>query len=203
MTFKITSFVVWISLLLVGVASMLHYDLTPAEVKPPPKLWPAESALSLNAEHPTILTFVHPHCPCSKASLDELGDFARQFPNRMHLVVLLVKPPGFELDWEKTDLWDLATAIPDAIVCTDDDGREAARFRATASGECLYYDTSGRLQFHGGLTPLRGHRGENAGIAALESLLAGVSANRSQSPVFGCALCDRAAELQCIPTNKD
>ena len=56
------------------------------------------------------------------------------------------------------------------------------------SGQTLLYDRRGSLIFSGGITSARGHRGANAGEAALVSLLASGRADRNATSVFGCPL---------------
>ncbi len=72
----------------------------------------------------------------------------------------------------------------------DIQGREALRFGAATSGQTLLYDASGRLLFSGGITPARGHAGDNDGSDALLELLSGGSGRHHQTPVFGCSLRD-------------
>ena len=49
----------------------------------------------------------------------------------------------------------------------DISGDEARRFGAATSGEALLYSPSGKLLFHGGITPSRGHEGGSVGRDAL------------------------------------
>jgi hypothetical protein len=90
--------------------------------------------------------------------------------------------------WEHTDLWQTASTIPGAAALRDDDGIEAARFGAATSGFTVVYDAHGRLLFRGGLTASRGHEGDSFGQRRVVSLLTTGAADRSDSPVFGCAL---------------
>jgi len=177
----------WVAALACGVSNLLRYEMTPAEVVHPSGAWPAESTLHLDANRPTLVMFVHPRCPCSRASLDELAVLSHQRETFRPTIVFVV-PPGFDADWAQTDLWRSAKSIPDAIVVVDPTGIEAARFQASTSGETLLYDTTGRLLFHGGLTASRGHRGESAGRDAVERHLAGLQGGNRESPVFGCSL---------------
>lgn len=58
----------------------------------------------------------------------------------------------------------------------------------------LLYDSDGRLQFAGGVTPSRGHTGTNPGRSAIISALVGDAQvdplAASLSPVYGCGLHD-------------
>jgi hypothetical protein len=106
---------------------------------------------------------------------------------RVNANAVFVKPAGFDEAWEKTDLWNSATDIPGVNVSTDD-GAEALRFRSETSGQVALYSAGGRLLFSGGITGSRGHFGDNDGRTAIESLLAGGKAARTETPVFGCPL---------------
>jgi hypothetical protein len=102
--------------------------------------------------------------------------------------VLFAKPPNLPRDWEQTDLWETAAAIPGVKVMRDDDGLEARRFHAATSGQTMLYDKKGNLLFSGGITGGRGHEGDNAGRSAIVSLLTTGKADDWETPVFGCAL---------------
>jgi hypothetical protein len=110
--------------------------------------------------------------------------------------VLFVKPPGFADEWEKTDLWSSAAAIPGVEVVRDEGGFEALRFRAATSGQATLYDRGGRLLFSGGITGARGHAGDNAGRAAIVSLLAADGVGLRETPVYGCPLFAPGDECQ-------
>ena len=58
--------------------------------------------------------------------------------------VLFVKPRGMPKDWDRTDLWQSASAIPGVTVLNDDDGAEAMRFGAHVSGQVMVYDKEGK-----------------------------------------------------------
>ncbi len=90
--------------------------------------------------------------------------------------------------WEQTDLWRTVAAIPGALPLRDDTALEAARFGARTSGHTAVYDAAGSLLFSGGITASRGHEGDNFGRRRIDSLLTTGTADRRNSPVFGCAL---------------
>jgi hypothetical protein len=111
-----------------------------------------------------------------------------RLPGRVSARVLFLRPAEVTEGWERTDLWRTVSAIPDAVALRDDDGVEAARFGAATSGFTVLYAPDGRLLFKGGLTASRGHEGDSFGQRRVVSLLTTGSADRSDSPVFGCAL---------------
>jgi hypothetical protein len=75
----------------------------------------------------------------------------------------------------------------------DDDGSEALLFHANTSGETLLYGKDGRLLFHGGLTPSRGHEGDNLGLTRVVSLVTTGASDKPESAVYGCSLLDAGA----------
>src|SRR5207302_1046515 len=55
-----------------GLAGLLNYANSPGAAATPPSHWPEDSRIERSPSRPTLVTFVHPHCPCSRASLEEL-----------------------------------------------------------------------------------------------------------------------------------
>ena len=104
-------------------------------------------------------------------------------------VVVLVRPHGTPNDWDDTDLRRSAAAIPGVTIMIDLDEVEAGLFNAEASGQTMLYDAAGKLPFSGGITASRGHSGDNVGRSSIVSLVTYGIAERSRTPVFGCALC--------------
>ncbi|HUE12931.1 MAG TPA: hypothetical protein VMR25_02100 [Planctomycetaceae bacterium] len=182
-----------------GLWALFDYEMTPGIVAASPDRWPAGSVLRPDPRYPTVVMFVHPHCPCTRASLHELLVLATHCGGQMKPIVVFLKPRGFEHNWEKTDLWETAGSIPGATCFSDVDGTETARFQALVSGETLMYDAAGNLLFHGGITGSRGHQGDNAGRSAIESFLAGEPVALRHTPVFGCSLRERNGSLPLGP----
>jgi hypothetical protein len=175
----------------VGLAVMLNYEFTaapPADVAPQ---WPGGAELARDSTVPTLIVFLHPHCPCSRATLRELDCLAADCEGQFALRIVLVRPPDTNDGWEQTNLHRSAQQIPAAVVSSDAQGAEATRFGATTSGEAILYSPDGGLLFHGGLTPSRGHEGENAGRNALTSLIRTGQATCTQTAVFGCPLLNK------------
>src|SRR5262249_1997706 len=131
---------------------------------------------------------LHPRCPCSRASLGELNRILARVGRRVSVHLLFWTPERSTPDWEHTDLWRSAKALPGASASADPAGREAALFGARTSGHTALYDPAGRLLFRGGITAGRGHAGDNAGSAAILALLDRGVAERRATSVFGCPL---------------
>ncbi len=131
---------------------------------------------------------LHPRCPCSHATLEELDVLLTRVQDRLSAVVLFVVPPGLAGDPETSDLWTRAASIRNVAVVRDAHGREARRFGVETSGTALLYASTGELLFSGGLTASRGHVGDNAGVDAIVRRVLAEPTSTSDTPVFGCPL---------------
>jgi len=179
---------VWLPVVIGGLVALWNYSTAPGDPGNPAANWPASSQLSQSGAM-TLVMVVHPHCPCSRASIGELAELMAHVQHRLHAWVLFVRPHDFDENWAESDLWQAARAIPGVHTLIDDDGREARRFGAATSGETLLYDTGGRLLFAGGVTSARGHFGDNAGITAIFDRIDNAHARRfGSAAVYGCPL---------------
>jgi hypothetical protein len=135
-----------------------------------------------------LLMFAHPHCPCTAASVQELARLMSVVAPDVDATVYFYRPAREADDWAVGRLWLAAAAIPGVQVRVDPDGTEAAQFGSTTSGDVLLYDAFGGLRFQGGITPSRGHEGDNLGKSTVTSIVRGELTHVGQSPVFGCAI---------------
>src|SRR5436305_7201217 len=173
--------VLWLLVIGVGVCLLCSYENTPGVAAMPPERWPVESRIQHASDGATLVMLVHPHCPCTRASLGELASLMAHCQGHLTAYVLFLKPEGFSDDWEKTDLWQSATSIPGVKAIVDDGGVEANRFHAATSGQTILYDADGRLSFSGGITGSRGHAGDNAGRSAIVSLVNSGTADQAET----------------------
>jgi len=178
----------WLVVIVAGFSVLAHEEFTPVKATLSVADFPVGSAIPLASDKPTLILFLHPHCPCSRASLHELDELLAETQGRVSVTFAFVVPRGVPSDWEQGDLWNAATRMPGAHVFRDFGGVEARRFHIIGSGHTLLYDPSGKLVFSGGITPSRGHEGDNSGRAAIVSLVLTGHSLVSRTPVFGCAL---------------
>jgi len=187
-TFLLIGIAGWLLAVVVGLRAILVYENTPGENASFSSSWPAGSEIQRTPGVPTLVTLVHPHCPCSRASVGELALLMARAQGLVNANVVFVKPKGFPEEWEKTDLWSSAAMIPGVTLRVDDEGIEARRFGSQTSGQVMLYSADGQLLFSGGITASRGHSGDNDGREAIMSLLTNGSAKQRETPVFGCPL---------------
>ena len=153
-----------------------------------PQQWPVESALQFDRSRTNLLLFIHPHCPCSRATVAELAKLVTRYSGKLDVQIMMYKPAAFAENWVQTELWDSAAKLPGVHLKIDPDGAEATRFHALISGQTLLYDSRGHLLFAGGITQGRGHVGDNRGSEAIATLLELGNAHPVSTPVFGCYL---------------
>lgn len=191
----VTMGLLWMCAAGAGLRILLDYETTPGAIEAAPGRWPGGSQIRRDPQRATLIMLAHPRCPCTRASIGELAVIMARLQTRVSAYVLFLRPTGYPEEWEKTDLWRSAAAIPGVTVLGDDGGVEGARFGAAVSGQTLLYDPKGRLLFSGGITASRGHSGENAGRSAIVTLVTTGHAGRTETPVFGCSLHDPNAKV--------
>jgi hypothetical protein len=191
--------VAWLSIVALGMRALLEYQARPGDAAQAPARWPARSTLVRHPGAATLVLFAHPKCPCTRASLGELERSLAHAKKPIDAWIVLVLPRNADPSWAQSDLVLDADQIPHARVWVDRGGTEAHRFGAHTSGQVLLYDAAGKLCFAGGITPGRGHMGDNAGGDAVADLVGGpmplaTRSDSSRTPVFGCALFDASDE---------
>lgn len=163
------------------------YEATPGRSAAAPESWPAGSELRRVADGASLVTFLHPRCPCSRATIDELEVLLAHCPGRVASTVVFQDADGTAAE---SALWRRAAAVPGVTVVADD-GTERRRFGGFTSGETLLYAADGRLLFRGGITAGRGHRGDSPGRSAAEAFLLDpdfAPRTSPHGPVYGCPL---------------
>jgi len=185
---RLAAFILWLVAVLLGTGAIWRADNKPGDDTPAPLQWPAESSLSKAPISPTLIVFLHPKCPCSRASVSELADVLSHAEKLPKVYLVFVRPSSMGADWSHTTLWREGAKIPDVTIVDDFTGIEARAFHAGTAGRTLLYDERGILRFDGGVTASRGHAGSNPGSRSLLALLGSKDPERSTWPVFGCPL---------------
>jgi hypothetical protein len=181
--------VAWGIAVVVGMYGMVRYQMTPAAVvSDAPARWPAGVSFGHSTERSTLIMTLHPQCPCSRASLTELAQIMARSEGRLDARILFVQPANAPADWLDGALWREAKTIPGATMSVDKDGRDAAAFGASTSGQVMVYDATGVIRFSGGITDGRGHEGDNAGMLSILDLVRTGKSSVSTTPVYGCSL---------------
>ena len=180
----ILSTVGWLLLLVGAVCLQFRYDSVPGVAAPSKPDWPSTSNIKYSTATNTLVMVLHPHCPCSRASLQQVSTM-KNHGNSFKCIFLFYTPSRFASGWEKTDIWNQASEIPGAELVSDIDGRETRKFSGFTSGQTYIFDRNGQLRYSGGLTEGRGHQGECQNLDAAVKALSSDSAATSGA-VYGC-----------------
>lgn len=178
----------WLSGVVLGLSVLYSYANSPGLDGCQPTKWPTDCQISLNPHGHTLVMFVHPRCPCSRASLIELMRIHSQVSDQVEMHLLFFQPDACSKEWTDSELHRMAERIPDVRIAPDECASTAMQFGARTSGHVVLYDAFGRLCFSGGITASRGHEGENSGGAQVVGLVLGTKRQPCSSPVFGCSL---------------
>lgn len=178
----------WVIVALIGFAFLQNYSNTAGKTETKGDQWPVGTSLIRAKERPTLVMFLHPKCPCSQASLEEISRVLATHPDAYTLNFVFFKPSNEDDNWAETSLWKTVSKLPHAQAIIDQDAHEAKLFGALTSGDTFVYSPTGKLEFRGGVTPARGSIGDNAGIETLTLLAQGRTAVSKNSPVFGCPI---------------
>ncbi|HEX2862106.1 MAG TPA: hypothetical protein VHN79_10725 [Lacunisphaera sp.] len=178
--------VLWLAGAAWGMKQMSDYSLTPGVAGAPVSEWPA-LASARSTSRSTMVIGLHPECPCSRATVEELGAVLLHGGEEIEaLLVFADEVP--ESPARASALYRLASALPRTRLVCDTSGAELQRFNFQTSGETRLYRPDGRLVFRGGITGSRGHVGDNPGRDALLVALRTGDPAPAPLPVFGCAL---------------
>lgn len=178
---------VWVGTIAAAFEAIRRFESTPGLPASAPRAWPAASIVPRTPGTWSLVMLVHPHCSCSRASVQELGEIVEKSPRDVSTTVLVYRPREMAAGWERTNVYDAATRVRRARVLLDADGAQARLFGGFTSGQAFLYDGDGRLRFAGGVTSLRGHAGLNSGRADVIRIASRRDGTGSH-PVFGCAI---------------
>jgi hypothetical protein len=180
----------WATAIFAGARSLLRYENTPGREGSASSAWPSKSQIKRMPGKFSLVMLLHPDCPCSQASVTELGRLMAQLHGSLAADIVFVNPGLRTQNIQTASLWKRAAAMPDAAVFNDGLGRETALFGGAVSGEAMLYDPQGKLMFHGGITASRGHEGDNPGSDSIRALVRGETHIAGHTLTFGCSLHD-------------
>ena len=184
--------VIWLLAVSSGVAALWSYSYRSSVQDTSVSVWPADTKLVHDTTRPALVVFVHPQCPCTRATLSQL-QAVRQLSHVPFRLLVTVCQPQSGQPWRRTRLQQQAAQLHPDVLADDPGGREAQRFGADCSGTCLLFSANGRLLFRGGITESRGHAGACVGSQQLLASLNDSADGRqragvSENPVYGCSL---------------
>jgi len=183
----------WVILIAVAFTALLTFHNMPGERSDHGTIWPANKSITLDTQRANLVVFIHPKCPCSVATLSELARIQSACGARVSTQVVFYSPA--DMQWKDTSKVRQALAIPNVRITNDVDGKLAEQFGALTSGHSLLYSSDGRRVFRGGITPARGHEGENPGRSSVIRYVLEGNIGCEKTNVFGCPILDQSSEI--------
>lgn len=170
-----------------AVALLALYSQTPGEAGAAVPVLADPVAIDPDPNRPTLVMYLHPRCPCSSASVEELARLQRRLDGRFATRVVFSVPADLPEGWHESSLWARVGRLADCQRIVDPRGELTRRAGAATSGTVGLYAADGRLVFWGGITPSRGHAGDNLGSDAIAGYF-NKQSHRPRADVFGCPL---------------
>ncbi len=186
----------WLATVVAGIAGLLAYSGRAGAQGSPIETWPAGEGLTFVSGRFNLIVFAHPRCACTEATMSELERLLSDCPGRLDTQVVFLQPESETEEWSQTPLRRRVERMSGVAVRVDAGGRLALSYGVQTSGHTLLYDGRGQLVFEGGITPARGHEGNNSGRSAITSLVNGGQPGEAPSPVFGCPLRNQAVTTE-------
>ena len=153
----------WMLFIFCGFAFLWNYQSRPGSKGPAPAAWPKGAAIAPSPGHFNLVLALHPHCPCSNATAEELNKILSQTRTAMQVHVLLFSPAGADAQWSKSTLSDAVAKFPNTTVTIDLNGEQAEKFGALTSGDAELFSPDGRRSSMAEPLPPR-TRGRQRGI---------------------------------------
>src|SRR4051812_25961113 len=99
----------WAAMVVGGIGWMWSYESASTTQGPTPRTWPADSRANISSTSDNLLLFLHPRCPCSRATLGELARLMAGANGRLTCQVFFVVPQGENAQAAANGaLWDAA-----------------------------------------------------------------------------------------------
>jgi hypothetical protein len=108
--------------------------------------------------------------------------------NKATTYALFLKPNGCSEKFARSALFEQTSRIKGVNAIVDENGREAKIFGSQTSGQLMVYNPKGHLVFAGGITPSRGHEGDNLGLDAASQIIDEKKRTFDCTDVYGCPL---------------
>jgi hypothetical protein len=174
----------WGCALVGGFGLLIRYEATASQTGSPQA---AESTVFRDGNVFSVVIGLHPHCPCSRATVAELLKIYSHVPEKTKITALVFKPKTEADSWiECVSLSTLQKM--NATIVVDTDGERATSLGLNTSGQIQIYSPQGKLLYNGGITGARGHAGDNIGEGKALALLRGEIKFAESAPTFGCSI---------------
>lgn len=187
---NVLSIGLWVTAVLLGMIGLQLYASTQGQSGPVPSLQQF-SYLPIDSRRFNLLIFIHPQCPCTRASLKELERLIVRAENRLAVLSIVYTPSKPPEGWDDNSIYKQLQSIPGISVIEDIDGVLAQQFGAYTSGWTILYSRTGQPLYWGGITLQRGHEGDNPGSQAILRYLDQPHLPATHGRIFGCPILEK------------
>jgi hypothetical protein len=181
----VAGFTLWLACIAAGFCAIQRYSAKAGPARVPDSTFETFFAAHRQSGRPLLVMAVHPLCPCTSASLAELGDLLARSHGTCDALLLQYHPlhgtPEWPVDTSPRQLGGVSVAV-----VLDQGGKIGTALGAETSGHAVLVDARGTVRFHGGLTIARNHRGRSPAQDAILEILAGGQPKLTTAPVYGC-----------------
>ncbi|MEO9590108.1 RedB [Rhodopirellula bahusiensis] len=172
--------------------ALIAYGTTPGESNLPPGVAPFANASGMLNASPSpeweVVMAVHPKCPCTVASVNELSRLLGKVGDNVRCRFLVFHPVDSTPDWMNGKISSRLARIPRSVIQADEGGEAAFELGMKTSGAVVVFDPHGKTRFHGGITVSRNHEGDNLGVRSISMLIQGKTPPLTTTPIYGCSL---------------
>ncbi len=177
---------IWLICIIISLYYISSYMFKVSENPQACPIYPNNQQIIFDKTKDNLILFIHPFCPCSHATVNELKRVLAKTNANIAINVVFIKPKGLK-SIQQNDLYQEISQIKGVNIIFDRSNVLAGAFNINTSGSILLYDINGNLIFQGGITGGRAEEGDNLGKSRLIQALKNES-GKWQSPVFGCSL---------------
>jgi hypothetical protein len=178
----------WLFILGLLVWKQYDYKSTPGKASLFVGRAPDSSSIKFDSKHYNFITFIHPKCSCSEATIENLTTMTRDFANKnisFHVVFYSSSELGSDL--ENSKYVKEVKELQNTRIYFDKKLTDFSLYDVETSGQSFLFDTEKNLIFKGGITESRGHLGETLSMRKIAGYLEGEKPNSiTLAPTFGC-----------------
>ena len=180
---------VWLIAISTGLYFLYQYQNKNGELGTSSSHWIESSNIHFEENKNNVLMFLHPYCPCSRASLNELAKILSHKIKPSTVKIILAKPESKDSNWVyESPLYKITKELNFQSLI-DKNSHESKLFEAKTSGLVLIFNKDKKLMFRGGITDSRGHEGDNKGAQKALTILQSISSQSLEEFfVFGCEI---------------
>src|SRR5436190_16865533 len=90
---------VWCAAVAAGLRTLWSYESAPGDIADAPLRLPADPTIARSSNLASLILFIHPKCPCSRATIGELARLMTECSGKLTATVLMLRPASELEGW--------------------------------------------------------------------------------------------------------